>query len=303
MAANGLPPLGWLRAFEAAGRTLSFTEAAREIGVTQAAISKNIKLLELSVRQPLFHRHARSLELTKSGEAYLPKVQDALERLAIGTREVFGHRQSGALTVRCATSFAVNWLAPRLPGFFERHPKTPLRLLSSVWSDAFDPQAFDFDIQYGHGRWPGVTSKRLTREAITPLCAPAIAARLRHPEDLRSERLLHVLGYQEGWGNWIKAAGLAAQDMQTGLQLDTSLMAFELAANAVGVALGRTSLSAPERQSGRLVAPFPLQVEISEGFHLLERQDGSAHPDAAIFAAWLMASIEADLVINQRESQ
>lgn len=158
-----LPPLTWLRAFEAAARTLSFTNAATELHVTQAAVSKHVKSLELHLRHQLFIRHPRSLELTKSGEAYLPKVQDALERLAIGTREVFGRRGTEALTLRCAVSFSVNWLAPRLPDFLGRHPGKTIRIISSVWNDAFDKDAFDLDIQYGTGGWPGRPSHPCTR--------------------------------------------------------------------------------------------------------------------------------------------
>ena len=122
-----LPPLTWLRAFEAAARTLSFTNAAAELHVTQAAISKHIKSLEGHLRHPLFIRRPRGLELTKTGAAYLPKVRDALDRLAIGTREVFGQRRTEALTLRCAVSFSVNWLAPRLPDFLDQHPGKAVR--------------------------------------------------------------------------------------------------------------------------------------------------------------------------------
>jgi LysR family transcriptional regulator, glycine cleavage system transcriptional activator len=277
----------WLRAFDASARSLSFTAAARDLNITQAAVSKHIRNLETHLGHLLFHRRARSLELTRMGEAYAPKVQDALERLAAGTREVFGKRRSEALTIRCAVSFAVNWLSPRLPGFMVSHPATRLRILSSVWSDAFDASAFDLDIQYGTGRWPGVTSRRLTQEAITPLCAPALARRLKQPDDLAGERLLHVLGYQEGWGVWLKAAGAAAVDPGSGLQLDTSLTAFDLAARGAGVALGRTSLSADLRKAGSLVAPFGLDLPIDEAFHVLVPQAPQAHPDAALFVAWL----------------
>ena len=288
MAGRSLPPLNWLRAFEAAGRTLSFTEGARELNVTQAAVSKHVKLLELHLRHQLFRRLARRLELTKSGEAYLPKVQDALDRLAIGTREVFGRRHSEALTVRCAVSFAVNWLAPRLPDYLKRYPNKPVRILSSVWSDSFDPDAYDLDIQYGKGNWSGLTSYRLTREKITPLCNRSTALRLHSPDDLRGERLLHVLGYQEGWGIWISAAGANRVDPGQGVQLDTSLTAFELAAQGVGVALGRTSLADRERTAGRLVAPFDLEVPVDEAFHLLEKRRANPHPDASQFIDWIV---------------
>jgi LysR family transcriptional regulator, glycine cleavage system transcriptional activator len=287
MAARDLPPLNWLRAFESAARTLSFTEAAAELNVTQAAISKQIKALEAGLQHPLFLRRARSLELTTSGEAYLPKVQDALERLAIGTHEVFGRRRTEALTVRCAVSFAVNWLAPRLPDYIRQHPDLPLRILSSVWSDPFDPTAYDLDIQYGKGAWPGLTSHRLTWEKITPLCAPETARRLHNPSDLRHQQLLHVLGYQEGWGIWLQAAGAKALDPGQGLQLDTSLTAFALAAQGTGIALGRSSLAAQDRAAGRLVAPFELEVPVDEAFHLLAPQGQPLHPDAGVFQDWI----------------
>lgn len=286
-----LPPLHWLRAFESAARTLSFTAAARELNVTQAAISKQIKALEMGLQQPLFVRSARSLHLTTSGEAYLPKVQDALDRLSLGTHEVFGRRRPEALTIRCAVSFSVNWLAPRLPDFLQRFPDKPLRILSSVWSDTFDPTACDLDIQYGRGQWSGLSSQRLTWERITPLCAPDIARRITRPADLRDANLLHVLGYQEGWGIWIKAARLTGIDPGKGLQLDTSLAAFALAATGAGIALGRTSLAAPDRQTGKLVAPFALEVPVNEGFYLLEHQSRTPHPDAAAFQNWITTCI------------
>ena len=287
---SDLPPLTWLRAFEAAGRSLSFTAAAAELNVTQAAVSKHVKSLELYLRQPLFLRRPRSLELTNSGAAYLPKVQNALERLTIGTREVFGPRGRDALTLRCAVSFSTAWLAPRLPAFLARHPGVSLRILSSVWNDTFDQDAYDLDIQYGTGLWPGLSSQRLTWETITPLCAPELMAQggLVRPDALAGHRLLHVMGYQEGWGLWLKAAGARDVHPGQGLQVDTSLTAFALAAAGAGVALGRSSLAAQARALGQLVAPFALEVPIDEAFYLLSPSTGAGHPDAPLFADWLM---------------
>jgi LysR family transcriptional regulator, glycine cleavage system transcriptional activator len=282
-----LPPLTWLRAFEAAARSLSFTYAAAELNLTQAAISKHVKALEAHLRQPLFIRHPRSLELTKSGAAYLPSVQDALERLAAGTREVFGPRRTGVLTLRCAVAFAVNWLAPRLPGFLEANPDVSLRVISTVWNGPFDNDAFDLDIQYGRGAWAGFRSHRLTRESITPVCAPDLG--LLGPEDLRGQRLLHVLGYQEGWGLWLKAAGARGVDAGQGLQLDNSLTALELARLGAGVALGRSSLTAGDLAEGRLVAPFAVALASEEGFHLLEPGLVKGHAKAARLVEWLRA--------------
>lgn len=284
-----LPPLTWLRAFEAAARTLSFTNAGAELNLTQAAVSKHVKALELYLHQPLFIRRPRSLELTKSGEAYLPKVQDALERLATGTREVFGRRQSPALTLRCAVSFAVNWLAQRLPAFLDVHPEVQVRVISSVWNEPFDKDAFDLDIQYGTGDWPGFLRTRLTRDTITPLCAPDLPQRkaLHSPSDLRHHRLLHVMGYQEGWGVWLNAARARGVDPGQGLHLDTSLTALRIAAEGGGIALGRSSLAADYLAAGRLIAPFSLSVPIDEAFYLLESQTRPLHPFRDMFAEWI----------------
>ena len=281
-----LPPLPWLRAFECAARHLSFTQAAAELNLTQAAISKQVKALELHLRDALFLRSARSVTLTKTGEAYLPKVSDAFDRLAIGTREVFGRRRHAALTVRCAVSFAVNWLAPRLADYLGQHPGRQIRVISSVWNDAFDKDACDLDIQYGTGAWPGMTSHRLTWETITPLCAPGLA--LQSPADLRHQRLLHVLGYHEGWGIWLNAAGARGVDAGQGVQFDTSLTAFAMAAQGGGVALGRSSLGQP----AGLIAPFALRVPISEAFYLLTPAAGHSHPDAAAFRDWILGRVQ-----------
>jgi LysR family transcriptional regulator, glycine cleavage system transcriptional activator len=283
-----LPPLVWLRAFEASARHLSFTDAAQELGLTQAAVSKHIKSLELNLRHQLFIRRTRSLELTQLGEAYVPKVRDAFERLTIGTREVFGGRRTKELTLRCAVSFAVNWLAPRLPQFLDQHPGKNIRIISSVWADAFDADVYDVDIQYGTGDWNGVRSHQLTWETITPLCAPLMAGQIKTPDDLKSQRLLHVLGYQEGWGTWLRAAGARSVNPGQGLQFDTSLTAFEVAAQGGGIALGRRSLAKRERTSGRLVAPFNLEVPINEAFYLLEPVGRNIHPDAASFISWIV---------------
>jgi LysR family transcriptional regulator, glycine cleavage system transcriptional activator len=284
-----LPPLSWLRAFEAAARHLSFTHAAAELNLTQAAISKQVKLLEHFVREPLFERRPRSLVLTKVGAAYLPKVQDAFDRLGAGTQEVFGNRRAEMLTVRVPVGLAVNWLAQRLPRFFDSHPKVPVRIVSSVWNEEFDPERYDLDIRYGLGKWPGFKADQVSWEVMEPMCLPAVAERLRVPDDLAGERLLHVLGYQEGWGTWLAAAGAKRVDAGSGAHVDTSLMAFELAANGGGVALGRTSMAAKELASGRLVRPFDLAVPVREAFFLLAPQVGMAHPDAGVFKDWLLA--------------
>jgi len=136
--------------------------------------------------------------LTKAGAAYLPKVNDAFERLSAGTLEVFGGRRMGILSVRAPVGFAITWLAARLPRFLAAHPKTQVRIVSSVWAEDYDSETFDLDIRYGFGKWTGFDADRLTWEKLIPMCLPEIAKRMSSPDDFAKERLLHVLGYQCG---------------------------------------------------------------------------------------------------------
>lgn len=290
---HNMPPLTWLRAFEASARHLSFTNAAAELNLTQAAISKQVKLLEHHLREPLFERLPRSLTLTKAGAAYLPKVHDAFERLSAGTAEVFGGRRLGILSVRAPVGYAITWLASRLPRFLAAHPKTQVRIISSVWADDYESETFDLDIRYGLGRWPGFVADRVTWERLIPMALPEIAARLKQPDDLRNERLLHVLGYQEGWATWLAAAGATKVDAGSGLWFDTTPMALEVAAQGGGIALGRSSMLERELASRRLVPAFDLALPIDEGFFLVAPEKGVRHPDAEIFRNWLLSEAKA----------
>jgi LysR family transcriptional regulator, glycine cleavage system transcriptional activator len=285
-----LPPLPWLRAFEVSARHLSFTSAAQELGLSQAAVSKQIKLLELKLGEPLFQRLPRSLRLTKAGEAFLPKVQDAFERLAAGANEVFSQHPSNVLTIRCAIGFAVNWLGPRLPDFIAKHPDVKLRFISSVWNDDKPNDACDLDIRYGDGKWVGLMADRLTRETIQPVCSPNLLARgsLSSPQSLLSHSLIHVLGYKDGWALWLKKSGVKLPPENIGIQVDTSLLAFALAKQGVGIALARTSMVAQELLNGHLVAPFDLCVPVEEGFHLITSEYNSVQ--AKIFTEWLLGT-------------
>ena len=283
--------MNWLRAFEVSARHLSFTSAAHELNLTQAGVSKQVRLLELHLRERLFIRKPRSLALTKAGAAYLPKVRDAFERLAAGTAEVFGHRNTGVLTIRIAASFAVNWVAPRLPDFLKRHPKIALRFVTSVWNEDSEGERFDLDIRYGKGKWPGYRVDRLTWEHLEPLCSPRLLRgkhAIRTPMDLIHHNLLHVLGYEESWAVWLRAAGVSDTTAGQGLHCDTSLMAFEVAAAGGGIALGRTSLAQHAIQGERLTKPFKLSVPVEEAFYLLSPDSRAEHPEAVTFRNWLV---------------
>ena len=291
-----IPSLVWLRAFEASARRLSFTYAAQELGLTQTAVSKQVKNLEHHFGELLFQRRARSLVLTKAGEAYLPKVRDAFDRLTVGTEEVFGLRKAELLTLRVSVGFSALWLGPRLWAFRKHYPDIEFRIVSTVWNTEVDVSDVDLEIRYGVGNWPGFSSERLTSESLFPVCHPDLItgeSPLRTADDLKHHTLLHVDGYEDGWADWLKLAGISTDYAGKGLHFDTSIVSFEMAASGHGVALGRRSLADHVLKNKNLVAPFELSVPVKEGFFLLTPEAKSQHPHAQIFSEWLLEQARA----------
>lgn len=289
-----LPPLNWLRSFEASARHLNFTSAANELNLTQAAISQQIKGLESQLRVTLFRRLPRGLELTEAGKAYMPAVREAIDRLAAVTDELFGEVRNAVLNVRVNLVFFTTWLAPRLSRFRVLHPEGRLQFSSNIWDTEQDDRGADIEVRYGRGVWPGYVSHRLTWDELLPVCSPALGV---SPSDsleqsLRRFDLLHVIGYEEGWGYWLNQVGLHQVDASHGMQFDTLITALEMATLGHGFCLGRSSLVADMLASGRLVAPFAQRVPTDEAFYAVVPEHQYATPYAKAFLDWLLAEAE-----------
>lgn len=283
----------WLQAFDAAARCMSFTEAARELSITQSAVSQRIKLLEHRLGQQLFVRHARSLELTEAGRAYAPTVREAFERLRMATGEVFGPGDDEPCTVRSTPGFMLLWLSPRLHRFRERHPDITLRLTTEVWDADFTLEGADFEIRYGWGDWADAASRRLTWERAIPVCTPAIAARLRDPGDLARETLLHVVGFETGWPHWLAHAGYPdLADATRAILCDTTVVVLDLARRGEGVALMRSSFAGDALRTGDLAVPFEPAMELDEAFYLVKPAKSTLRPEAEAFQNWLFEEAE-----------
>jgi LysR family glycine cleavage system transcriptional activator len=302
MDSRSLPPLPWLRTFEAAARTMSFTAAAFELGVTQSAVSQQIRRLEESFGRPLFHRLPRGLRLTEAGEQLLPLLGDTFARLAAGTAEIFGEREVPQLLVRSTAGFSMLWMAPRLGHFRARNPEIEFRLTSSIWVAEYLDPSLDFEIRYGDGAWPGARVERLTADELFPVMSPKLtegSARLAAPADLARATLLHCFGFSEGWPHWLAAAGVADKvDGARGLEFDLSLLALELAERGGGVALGRTSYVEDRLASGRLVAPFAERIKAGEDFYLIEPVGRKRTRAGAAFRDWLLDETSAARCIS-----
>lgn len=288
------PPAQALHAFDVAARHMSFTEAARELGITQAAVSQRIRLLEHQLGQQLFIRHARGLELTEAGRAFVPASHEAFDRLASGLAEAFGPVRDAPLTIRTTPGFAAHWLPRRLPRFQAARPELTLRLATAVWPGDFDLSGVDLEVRYGQGGWDGVEELRLTREHMTPVCSPAMAREITAIEDIGRFTLLHAIGFDTGWPQWLGEAGVPGLgDQATALLCDTLTTVLALAVEGCGMAMGRSGLADPMLASGALVAPFPLRIDTDESFFAVRAAGKQPRPEAAELWHWLAAEAAA----------
>jgi LysR family transcriptional regulator, glycine cleavage system transcriptional activator len=293
--ARHLPPLNALRAFEAAARHLSFTKAARELHVTQAAVSHQIKGLEEYLGVPLFHRHRKAVLLTEAGQLCLPGLRDGFDRLAAAVDSIRNLDSANVLTVTTPPSFAAKWLVPHLDQFRKAHPDFEVRIDASTNLVDFERENVDVAIRYGSGSYPGLESELLFEIEVFPVCSPRLCKGrhgLRTPPDLKFHTLLHTewraRGEEPDWRMWLLAAGAADVDWTRGPQFNDVTVAIQAAIEGQGVALGRGALVAADLKAGRLVRPFKLSVAGRFRYYLVYPAAALKRPKVAAFRDWLL---------------
>ncbi len=290
-----LPSLNGLRAFEAAARHLSFTQAAAELNVTQTAISHQIRRLEEELGLRLFVRKNRALALTAKANDYLPGVRAAFNDLRLATDRLLRKDSDNVLTISTLASLAAKWLLPRLSTFQEAHPGIDVRITTSTSLVDFRSGDVDAAIRYGRGHWPGVRARWLMADELFPVCSPALLKGerpLRCPQDLARYTLLHSSGgYDDDWRLWLTAAGLPSDvSKQPGLTFDLIFMTVQAAIDGIGVAMGRTSYVQDDIAKGRLVVPFKIALPADAGFYLVSPEAGEEPPKLRLFREWVLAA-------------
>lgn len=289
-----LPPLNALKAFEAAARHLSFTKAADELFVTQAAVSHQIKALEEFLSMKLFLRRNRTLLLTEEGQAYFLELKDIFKNLQEATERLLAKGSKGAITVAMPPSFASQWLVPRISRFSVEHPDIDVRIKAVDFDEGFLEDDVDVAIYYGKGRWSGVKADKLHTEYLTPLCSPLLfngPKPLENLSDLRHHVLLHDLS-REAWKNWLKSVGVAGVNVNQGPVFSHSMLVLQAAALGQGIALGNTILARPELDAGRLIMPFEEKVASRDAFYLVCDEAQADLGKIAAFRAWILAQVE-----------
>jgi len=288
-----LPPLGALRAFEAAARHSSFTDAAAELNVSQAAVSQHVRSLEQNLQSQLFIRSPRGLTLTESGEGYLPVVQDALLRLGSGTERLFGNRKGRSMSIRLISTLAIGWLGPRLGALCDAFRGIDLEITTFQWNAEHVADYVDLEIRYGMGDWSGFSSTPLVQEYLVPVCAPAIRDQLNEPADILTFPLLHILGTRDGWNEWLALAGVRDNAQRFEVRLDSSLVACRAAEQGAGIALGRTLLIEDQLRDGRLVIPFDIRLLSRETYYLVRSPEARRNIEVDRLCEWLIAEASA----------
>ena len=291
-----LPPLNSLRAFEAAARHLSFTLAAAELNVTQAAVSHQIKSLEERLGMPLFRRLNRALLLTDAGQTLYPAMSNALDVMATAIDRLHRHDKSGELTITTMDSFAATWLVPRLAKFQKMHHDIDIRITTSDEMVDFSRENVDMAIRYGQGDWPGVFVEPLMVEEMFPVCSPSLLQSgrpLNTPADLKHHMLLHD-DMRVDWRMWLMAAGEPDIDTTRGLSYQHSNLVVQAAEQGDGVALARSVLVSNSLATGKLVKPFDLALPVTYAYYVVCPHGNENRPKIREFRLWLAEMAKAD---------
>ncbi|MHA1152834.1 MAG: transcriptional regulator GcvA [Alphaproteobacteria bacterium] len=292
--ARRLPPLNALRAFEAAARHLSFTKAAEELFVTQAAISHQVKALETALDLQLFRRLNRRLMLTDAGQLYLPALTEAFDAIDTATSRLRADENAGRLVVSVANSLAAKWLLPRLPRFRERHPEIEVEISAADRLVDFGRDNVDMAIRYGLGRYPGLRVDPLMEDTNFPVCSPALLAGpipLSQPADLSRHSLLHddvTTSDAPDWRKWLAAVGVSGAWTDRGQRYSHSSLVLQAAIDGQGVALGRSTLVALDLEAGRLVQPFGPALPSSYACFVVSPPATAERPKIKAFREWLL---------------
>ena len=301
------PRLNYLRAFDAAARKLSFSLAAEELNLTQAAISQQIRQLEEAMGAVLFIRFNRSLKLSETGMAYFLVVREVLDRLDTVTDQIFPDTDKNTISVRCTPSIA-KWLAPRLNTFCQIHPETNVRIRTiDLEPDKFQQQRSELEIlRLSIDDEPSENMHKLWDAEILPVCAPDFLDKLKpfqRPEDLLVQNLIHIVGYSNDWHRWARVYATPDVTVPAGLTVDGLNIALDAAVRGEGIALGRRPLIDIDLDEGRLVRAFKGEASLFTSYYLQVNTHSSNWRITRILTDWLTRSGQDDHPENTVRTQ
>jgi LysR family glycine cleavage system transcriptional activator len=306
-----LPPLNALRVFEAAARHLSFKEAANELSITQAAVSHQIKSLEDYLGVQLFKRAGRGVQLTEAARAALPRLRDGFDALAAAVETIHVRADETDLQITAPPVFTARWLMPRLANFQKEEPKIDVRVVAL--SKMVDAGALDsatlvsnldlrsdtsgVEIHLGAGDYPGHRADRLFGVSTVAVASPELVKgdpAIRQPADLADHTLLHddamdLVAQGHAWQKWLEEAGVADRvDGTRGPHFSSNILSLEAASQKLGIALALRPLVDADLASGRLCAPFKVELKPRSAYYLVCPEVIAERPAVVAFRKWLL---------------
>jgi LysR family glycine cleavage system transcriptional activator len=289
-----LPPLTAVRAFEAAARHQSFTKAAEELGMTQAAVSYQVKVLEDRLGKPLFVRLPKKVELSETGRRLAPAVAAAFQGLHVAFAEL-KESDEAVLAATVVHTFATNWLVPRLGAFQQQHPEIAVRIDLSGRNVDFTREEFDIGIRGGRGKWPGLRADQLIPIAFTPLCSPDFVTRhgpWSSPADMLKAPRLDA--HDEWWRLWFQAAGIAEAPpaVPSNVSLDVQSLLGTAAIAGQGIAMLMPSFFAGDLAAARLVQPFSLMATDDTAYWLVYPETRKNVRKIRAFRDWILGELK-----------
>ena len=283
--ARSLPPLTWFRAFECAARHLNFTAAADELGLTQSAVSQQVRSLEMRFGVSLFQRQPRGLSLTDDGRRLLPDVTAAIGSLRTAAEIFETGPTAGLLTVATSVSFSQWYLAPNLQSFTAANPDLRVRVVGTIWPDEFHAAIADVEIRFGTKAMVGTGAQRLLPDRLIAVASPRLAV---ERDGLAEHALIEAVGTSGGWASWAKHVRYP-QHLEPGLFVDSHGLAVDLARSGAGVAMTSSLIAAPSLREGSLRQVHPQAIANKDGYFLAVRKNTDGSADR--FAAWLKRQI------------
>ncbi len=285
-----LPPFAALRAFHAAATHARYRDAAESLGITESAISHQVRKLESLLHTRLFDRTGERAELTETGRRYLEQIEPALRQIQAATEAILPAQGRSVVRLTLPPSLAATWLIPKLGGFERKHPDTDLQLITTTRVIDLKRDQVDLAIRHGKGAWPDVEAEFLLEEAAMPVCAPGyLDAPAEKPtlELLGEARLIVNGAFPDEWEEWARAHGLAPPPLDGAITLEVMEQVLQVAEGGHGLAMGRRPVVDDRLARGSLIAPFGGPNPTGAAYYLCRPAELAPTAAARRLARWL----------------
>ncbi|ASC63553.1 LysR family transcriptional regulator [Achromobacter denitrificans] len=281
--------LGPLRVLDAVYRSGGVGRAAELLHVTPGAVSHQLRRLESELGVQLVQKDGRDIAFTAVGTELAiqaAELFDQLEGVLAKAAEAGANRR---IRVKVIPSFAIKWLMPRLGSLYVRHGDIDIEIATVARADDTDLHNADFVVRCGDGDWPGLRADLLFPDELVLACSPALAERLRRPEDVLGETLLKSMIAPDCWDRWLQSAGLAASGDTRFIPLANAVLCLQAAAEGLGIAVTQRAYITQDFATGQLVQPLPHTAGGSKGYYLVSNPARASGPPFSTFSDWLIS--------------